>query len=164
MRDQTKVSENTDRPDIVALPPVIFGVAAVAGLLLEYSWRRPLLSPQWRLAALSAGVVLVLMFLALAIAAERAMHRAGTNVLPTRPSTTIVSTGPFLFTRNPIYLGVILGYVGGALLLNLSWPLVTLIPAAGILHCGVVLREEAYLEAKFGDQYRAYKSTVRRWI
>ena len=92
------------------------------------------------------------------------MRRAGTNVRPDQPSTAIVSDGPFRFTRNPLYLSVATMFVGIALLANSAWFLVLLIPMGLLLHFGVVLREERYLDAKFGAPYKDYRARVRRYL
>jgi protein-S-isoprenylcysteine O-methyltransferase Ste14 len=91
------------------------------------------------------------------------MTRAGSNVPTSLPTTTIVETGPYL-TRNPIYLGMVLGLIGLAIAFNGLWLLMTLVPFALVIRYGVVAREEAYLERKFGDVYRGYRSRVRRWL
>jgi protein-S-isoprenylcysteine O-methyltransferase Ste14 len=89
---------------------------------------------------------------------------AGSNVPTNLPTTTIVGTGPYRFTRNPIYLGMVLGLIGLAIALNSLWLLLTLVPFALAIRYGVVAREEAYLERKFGDVYRRYCAHVRRWL
>ena len=81
-----------------------------------------------------------------------------------RPSTTIVGTGPYRLTRNPIYLGMMLGLIGLAVALNSLWLLLPVAPFALVIRYGVVAREEAYLERKFGDVHLSYKSRVRRWL
>jgi protein-S-isoprenylcysteine O-methyltransferase Ste14 len=75
-----------------------------------------------------------------------------------------VATGPFRFSRNPLYVALTLIYVGLALLTNALWVLVLIVPVLLLMHYGVVRREERYLEAKFGDAYRAYRSSVRRYL
>ena len=92
------------------------------------------------------------------------MKRAGTNVRPDQPSLAIVTDGPFRFSRNPMYLATTGLYLGITLLVNTPWPLILLSPMLLVLHWGVVRREERYLEAKFGEPYRAYKSRVGRWV
>jgi protein-S-isoprenylcysteine O-methyltransferase Ste14 len=89
--------------------------------------------------------------------------RAGSNV-PTNLPTTIVGSGPYRFTRNPIYLGMFLGLIGLAIAFDNLWMLMMLVPFALVIRYGVVAREEAYLERKFGDVYRGYRSRVRRWL
>jgi protein-S-isoprenylcysteine O-methyltransferase Ste14 len=104
---------------------------------------------------------LALALLAWAIAT---ITRAGSNVPTNRPTTTIVETGPYRFTRNPIYLSMMLGLIGLAIALNSLWLLLTLIPFALVIRYGVIAREEAYLERKFGDVYSRYRARVRRWL
>jgi protein-S-isoprenylcysteine O-methyltransferase Ste14 len=79
------------------------------------------------------------------------------------PTTTIVETGPYHFTRNPIYLGMMLGLTGLAIAFESPWLLMTLVPFGLVIRYGVIAREEAYLERKFGDVYRRYRGRVRRW-
>ena len=90
--------------------------------------------------------------------------RAGSNVPSTLPTTTIVDTGPYRFTRNPIYLAMVLGLIGLAIAFNSLWLLLMLVPFALVIRYGVIAREEAYLERKFGDVYRSYRARVRRWL
>ena len=82
----------------------------------------------------------------------------------TKSTMTIVTDGPYRFTRNPIYLGMFLGQTGLAIGFNNLWVLAMLIPFYLVLRYGVVAREEAYLEHKFGNVYSDYKSHVRRWL
>ena len=90
--------------------------------------------------------------------------RAGSNVPTNRPTISIVDTGPYRFTRNPIYLGMMLALVGLAIAFDSLWPLVMLVPFALVIRYGVVAREEAYLERMFGEVYRRYRARVRRWL
>ena len=92
------------------------------------------------------------------------MLRAHTNIDPSRPATALVTSGTFRISRNPLYLSMVLLYVGAALSYRLTAALVMLPIALILLHFGVIRREERYLEGKFGDQYRDYRSHVRRWI
>jgi protein-S-isoprenylcysteine O-methyltransferase Ste14 len=92
------------------------------------------------------------------------MKRAGTNVRPDQPMLAIVTDGPFRFTRDPMYMATTGLYSAVTLLVNTLWPLVLLAPLLVLLDGGVVRREERYLEAKFGDPYRAYQARVRRWL
>jgi protein-S-isoprenylcysteine O-methyltransferase Ste14 len=150
-----------DVPGVLVFPPLLFGVTLALGLLLH------LIYPVNLLPVLLARVVGTLILIAsvwLALSAEAAMKRAGTNVRPDRPTLALVTDGPFRFTRNPLYLAAIGIYVGIALLVDTLWPLVLLIPLLVVLAKGVIGREERYLEAKFGETYRNYKSRVRRWL
>src|SRR5262245_4586346 len=86
------------------------------------------------------------------------------GAVPNLPTTAIVESGPYRFTRNPIYLGPFLGLIGLAIAFDNLWLLIMLVPFALVICYGVVAREEAYLERKFGDVYRGYRSRVRRWL
>ena len=94
----------------------------------------------------------------------RAFRRHDTSSDPKEEATAIVDTGLFRFSRNPGYLaaGALQAVLG--LLFNSVWILLTIIPAMIVIHKVVVLREEAYLEDRFGEEYLDYKSRVRRWI
>jgi protein-S-isoprenylcysteine O-methyltransferase Ste14 len=84
---------------------------------------------------------------------------------PDQPATTtIVESGPYRSTRNPIYLGMFLGLIGLAIGFDDLWLLMVLVPFALVIHYGVAAREEAYLERRFGNVYRGYRSRVRRWL
>lgn len=100
----------------------------------------------------------------LALSASRALRRSGTPVHPDRPTTAIVKDGPFRFTRNPLYLSLMLLYGGLSVLFNSLWPLILLPLLFAAFHFGMVLREERYLERKFGEEYLGYRSRVRRWL
>jgi protein-S-isoprenylcysteine O-methyltransferase Ste14 len=110
------------------------------------------------------GGAVFLAALSLAVWAITTITRAGSHVPTNMPTTAIVDTGPYRFTRNPIYLGMMLGLVGLAIAFDSVWPLLTLVPFAFVIRAGVVAREEVYLERKFGEVYRNYKARVRRWL
>jgi len=150
-----------DHPGVVIFPPLLFLICvacgAVAHVLCPY--RLPL--GPW---ARWVGGALGLAALLIALWGQRTMKAAGTNVRPSLPALAIVAGGPFVFTRNPLYLALILLFTGIGLALRSPAFLAALAPLALVLHFGVVLREERYLEAKFGELYRGYKLRVRRWI
>lgn len=151
----------TDHPDIIAFPPAIFiGCVAISGLLHLVLPLRMM----WYPAALVIGIVLALVSLTLGIWAERVMKATGTNVRPNLPSLKIVSSGPYRFTRNPMYLSLCLLQLAWGFLLNDWIPLAFAFAMALVLHFGVILREEKYLESKFGEEYVTLKQSVRRWI
>ena len=102
--------------------------------------------------------------LALLVWAAMTFGRAGTDIPVNRPTSTIVEAGPYRFTRNPIYTGMFLGLIGFSIAFDSLWLLILLVPFYLVIRYGVVAREEAYLERKFGDVYRAYKTRVRRWL
>ena len=110
------------------------------------------------------GFVIVVSAVVLFLLSYREFRAAGTSVRGSTSSTTIVRTGPYRFTRNPIYLAFILFVLGLSIWLNNLWMLVTLFPAVGIIAMVVIPREERSLERNFSDRYLSYKSSVRRWF
>ena len=107
--------------------------------------------------ALLAGLALQTFFIS-------AFNRVGTAVEPWKPTTAIVTTGPYRLTRNPAYLGMALIYVGIALLGDSLWALAPLPLVLAVIDRGVIAREERYLERKFGAEYTDYRAGVRRWL
>ena len=156
---------NDDTSGVKILPPLLYGAALIVGFLLHVMLPiRFATGPPAILALRVAGAILVLVAVALAIAARARFTRAGTNVNPMLPTTALVLEGPYKFTRNPMYLGLTMLVTGVALFSNAVWMLVVLIPTVFVLQREVIAKEERYLEAKFGDEYRAYRSRVRRWL
>ena len=156
------MADTTDTTNVIIRPPIAWAVAVLAGLALN--WLMPLPFIPAAVPAGGLGAMVFALALALVAWAIVTMTRAGSNVPTSRPTTTIVNTGPYRFTRNPIYLGMVLGLLGLTIALNSLWLLLTLVPFALVIRYGVVAREEAYLERKFGDDYRRYRARVRRWL
>jgi protein-S-isoprenylcysteine O-methyltransferase Ste14 len=151
-----------DTAQVVIRPPIAWALAVLIGLALHWLMPLPFVPP-----AVSAGWTGGAVFaLALALFAWAivTMTRAGSNVPTNRPTTAIVDTGPYRFTRNPIYLAMFGGLVGLAIAFDSLWLLAALVIFALVIRTGVVAREEAYLDRKFGDVYRRYCSRVRRWL
>jgi protein-S-isoprenylcysteine O-methyltransferase Ste14 len=151
-----------DNPGVIAFPPLIWLVCAVAGGLAHLVWPHRMMLGYG--VSLSLGIILILVAPSLALWALRVMKQAGTNVDPSQPALTIVRTGPFRFTRNPMYLALCLLQLALSFFLNDWGTLLFVIPLALVLHFGVILREEKYLAAKFGQPYLQLKREVRRWI
>jgi len=156
------MADTTDTANVVIRPPIAWAVAIVAGLALN--WLMPLPFVPAVVPTVWLGATVFALALALFAWAIATISRAGSNVPTNLPTTTIVDTGPYRFTRNPIYLGMVLGLIGLAIALNSLWLLLVLLPFALVIRYGVVAREEAYLERKFGDVYRGYRARVRRWL
>ena len=156
------MNDTPETAQVLIRPPLAWALAVVAGLVLDWLAPLPFLPEDWPAGLL--GAVVFVLALALAIWAIDTMTRAGTNVPTNRPTTAIVESGPYRFTRNPIYLGMFLGLAGLAVAFNNLWLLILLVPFALVIRYGVVAREEAYLERKFGDDYGDYRARVRRWV
>jgi protein-S-isoprenylcysteine O-methyltransferase Ste14 len=150
-----------DNPGVIAFPPLIWLVNVVISVLVHLVIRLPIMSYG---ICLVCGIVLIILAPTLAVSALRTMQAAGTNVDPAKPALTIVRDGPFRFTRNPMYLALCLVQIALGFFLNDWITLLFVVPLTVILHFGVVLREEKYLAAKFGEPYLQYKREVRRWI
>jgi protein-S-isoprenylcysteine O-methyltransferase Ste14 len=149
-----------DTAGVIAPPPLIYAIPLAFGLLLHHWFPRHLLAG-------GTGRVLGWLCIALGmigIPAIVAFARAKTRPEPWKPTTALVTTGPYGITRNPMYLGFTLLYAGVTLLVNTVWPVLFVPIILPMMQLGVIHREEAYLERKFGDQYRAYRAQVRRWI
>jgi protein-S-isoprenylcysteine O-methyltransferase Ste14 len=156
------MSDAADNAQVVIRPPTAWALAIIAGLVL--GWLMPL---PFMPAAVPAGWLGGIVFLAalgLAVWALDTITRAGSNVPTNKPTTAIVEGGPYRFTRNPIYLGMMLGLFGLAIAFDSLWLVITLVPFALVIRYGVVAREEAYLDQKFGETYRSYRARVRRWL
>ena len=153
-----------DTAGVIAPPPLIALATAALGLALDW------LLPAYVLTVLLAwpariaiAATLFAASAALAIPAILAFRTRGTHVEPWRPATALVSHGIFRYLRNPMYVGLALGVGGIAVALASDWTLVLLLPAAFVMHYGVVRREERYLAAKFGEPYRDYLRRVPRY-
>jgi protein-S-isoprenylcysteine O-methyltransferase Ste14 len=158
------MAENKDNPGVIAPPPLIALAAMVLGLALDW------LLPAYVLATLlslwtriALGVALMLAGAALAIAALRRFAEARTPVNPTKAVISLATSGVYHYARNPMYVALLVTVGGIGVALASDWTLVMEVPLALVLRDGVVLREERYLEAKFGDEYRRYKASVPRW-
>ncbi len=153
----------TDHAGVIVPPPLIYGGVLLPALLLDWAIDGPGIGPDFGV-LLVPGAVLILAGLALVLGGATQFRRAETNIEPWKPSTMLVTTGLYRYSRNPIYLGLTLGYVGLCLLADSLLALVLLPVVFVIMHYAVIRREEQYLEIKFGQAYREYKARVRRWV
>lgn len=150
-----------DRPGVIALPPLIYLVTIVLAFVLALLIPLRLSIPvviRW-----VAGIIVVA-GMGVAVVGRRAFERAGTNVNPMEPSTKLVLSGPYRFTRNPMYVGMAIATVALAVATVNGWLLILLVPTWAVMHWGVILREERYLTRKFGAEYEAYRRRVRRYL
>ena len=152
-----------DVAGVIALPPLIFLGFLAAAAVLEAVVPLPVLAahafPRYLAgAALAAGGFVMIGM------GTRRFQAAGTNIPPSLPTTALVVDGIYRRTRNPLYLGTTLVYLGLGVAAGSIWAIVLVVPLLWVINTGVVAREERYLERKFGDAYRAYKARVRRWV
>jgi protein-S-isoprenylcysteine O-methyltransferase Ste14 len=153
--------DERDRAGAIFPPPLIYIFGFLAGWLLDRWFALSL--PESGVIDFIGGLM-VGVAIALAIVAASELYSASTTFLPYRPTTTIVDTGAFKHTRNPIYVADTLAYVGLSLMLGTIGPLLLLPLVLLVVDRGVIAREERYLSRKFGDEYDVYRSRVRRWI
>jgi protein-S-isoprenylcysteine O-methyltransferase Ste14 len=157
---------------VVARPPLIFLAALVLGFAMDpllqlsyiyYQLPLPIQIPRTDLHRIISGSLILIGIMVFA-ASIRDFSKAGTPVQGTKPTRALVTSGIFGWSRNPIYLGMFLFYIGIGVAVRSLPILILALPLAIIMHYGVIVREEAYLERRFGDAYRNYKARVRRWL
>lgn len=135
-----------------------------------HAWRRAVLTVAWPLPfvphalRVPVGCLLVATAAALLSFSIKQFRMAGTPVPGNTPTTAIVRTGPYRFSRNPIYLAFFALQLGLAILVDSLWLVATLIPTVAIIAVAVVPREERYLAGRFGAEYLEYRASVRRWL
>ena len=146
---------------MVAPPPILYLAGFLLGMVIGVLFPVPIWPGLWirivGILPLTAGIWLC-------FSAFKSLTRHKTPPQPNMPTVAIVQDGPYRFTRNPIYLGFSLLYAGASLIFNSLPALIVIIPVLIIIDRRQILREEAYLKGKFGDEYAAYKSKVRRWL
>lgn len=145
----------------IVRPPVVYLVSIAAGITLHLAWPIRLTAALLRT---PIGVATTVGALILFLAAVRTFRVAGTPIPGNQPTTAVVRTGPYRYSRNPIYLAFSLLQFGISTLVNAMWLLLTLIPAVLLMSLVVIPREEAYLEKRFPSEYLPYKRAVRRWL
>ncbi len=161
MSDEQQTSHVPDNPGVRVPPPILLIVVVLVGYGLQQAWALEL--PSWS-GWSGAGWGLIGVGLAILITGWVQFYRAKTNILHNKPSSNVIQSGLYRFSRNPIYVSGLLLQLGIALLLNNLW-IVLLVPVSKLVFDRyVIAREEAYLERAFGEVYLDYKRTIRRWL
>jgi len=155
------MNPKNDHARVVINPFLIYTACGLCAFFLQNFFPLPFI-PQAE--ARVIGVIIMIINLILGLTAVRNMFAAKTSLNPYRPTTALVLSGPYRFSRNPIYIGLTLLYTGLVTYLQLPWGLVFLPVVIWLITVWVIVPEEKYLEQKFGSEYLSYKSTVRRWI
>lgn len=154
-----------DIAGVILLPPYIFlialGAAIALQLALPLNFLHPFRTFGWQF---WLGVAVSVLAIVIATWGIVEFLRHGTNVPPDKPALHLVTSGPYRFTRNPMYLGILLLLPGFALICSVEWAILVWPFLALALHYGVVKREESYMEAKFGAPYTAFLRKTRRWL
>jgi protein-S-isoprenylcysteine O-methyltransferase Ste14 len=142
-------------------PPLIFMVAMGAGYGLQVVLPLSFLASS--VAALLGGPLVVLS-LGCIVYLNGVFTRLKTHIEPWKPTSSIISTGLYGYSRNPIYVAFAVITIGVGLMLNSAWVTLSFLPACVMVYWVAIRKEEAYLSKKFGDEYLNYKSKVRRWL
>jgi len=154
-------SRSDDRPGVIAPPPLIALIMIAAGFAASLIQPLPFIDGNARYIA--GGALLILSAVIAAMAFSK-MKGAGTNIDVRKPATTVVTDGIYSYTRNPMYVSLVIFLAAVSMLLDNLW-IMALIPLfVAVMRRGVIEREERYLEEKFGTQYTEYKNRVRRWL
>lgn len=152
----------TSLPGIIAPPPLLYLGAFVGASTIHALYPQRFMDSGFTVRLL--GIFLLVASGALARWAFVTLRLHGTSANPRKPSVALSTSGPFAYSRNPIYLAMTGLYIGAGALLNSWWSMLLLAPLLLLMHWGVILREERYLLAQFGDAYAAYTASVRRWL
>ena len=156
--------ETSDDAGIRVFPPLVYFGALIVGYVIWWFWPLPILPEPWTWLARIVGIVMFAVGVWLISAAASRFRKIDNDPNPMTPTVALTFEGPYRFTRNPMYLGMTLILVGLAFVGNALWPLLAAIPVVAIIQSQVILKEERYLEAKFGAEYRAFRTRVRRWF
>ena len=147
----------------VRVPPPLLALLGIAGgVALNQLW--PLEPLPFSYARVVVGAAVALVGLTLIVVTAVSLKRSGQNPEPWQPTPSVLIGGTFRFSRNPVYLGMLVVQLGASVVIGTAWIAVMVFPTWLALRQLVVLREEAYLEKKFGETYLAYKRSVRRWL
>jgi protein-S-isoprenylcysteine O-methyltransferase Ste14 len=141
-------------------PPHYFALAIAMMIAMVWLPGAEIFAPPWHY----TGAVALVCGVAIAMAASRQFAVVGTNIVPLTRSSALVTNGAFAFTRNPMYLGMVLALLGIALLLNRPWPYLVPCGFVALLYFRFIRHEEALMTQTFGDAYLQYKQRVRRWV
>jgi protein-S-isoprenylcysteine O-methyltransferase Ste14 len=136
------MENQADRAGVVILPPLLMLIALLVVIVLHWLW--PLRTSMWRL-AVAVGIILGALGIGSMAWGRKTLVKGGTNVSPLKPVTGIITDGPYRYTRNPLYIGVMSLFIGLSLIIGTWWGFVVLVPVFLILHYGVILREESIL-------------------
>ena len=148
-------------PGLPVHPPVLYLAGLLLGIGLNSLWPMSPLPGRW---GDMAGIVVIVLGAALMPPVLARFRRAGTPFNPHKPASALITDGPYRFSRNPAYVALTLWYLGLGLLLNNGWVLLLTVPLVLLMDLWAIRKEERHLEAKFGEEYRRYKSQVRRWL
>jgi protein-S-isoprenylcysteine O-methyltransferase Ste14 len=157
-------NEMKDNPGVIAPPPLIFLSGLLLGGLINWFYPLYIFPARYLLFARIVGTLLIVLGLGIIFNVRAKMQRVETNIEPWKPTNSIITEGIYAYSRNPVYVAMILIYFGVTIIVDSMWILSFIFLVFFVMHFGVILREEKYLEKKFGEEYLNYKNKVRRWI
>jgi protein-S-isoprenylcysteine O-methyltransferase Ste14 len=155
------MTDGNDAPDVKIIPPLVYLAGIVIGFLATI-WMPTKVVPNS--VAWTVGGILICCGAVLAGSAILKFKDVGTTVRPDRAASTLVIGGPYNMTRNPMYLGLALVYLGIAIAGQSVWALILLPVVLAIIQRRAIEPEETFLEKRFGANYVSYKEMVRRWL
>lgn len=147
--------------DPIALPPIIYGGFLAAGFVADFLMPVSILPDRLQY---PLGIAVMLASGAIMPFVLIRFRRDRTSFDARQPTSSIITDGPFRYSRNPSYVALTMLCIGIGILADNVWVLAFTIPAVAVTHYGVILREERYLERQFGEEYLRYKASVRRWL
>ncbi len=153
-----------DNAGVRVIPPLLYIGFFIFGYVIHYFRPIHLVSAESDALLKIMGGILLAFGLLVNFAGVFSFRKHHTSLIPIKPSTALVTDGVYSLTRNPMYVGHAIAYFGGVLMANSLWPLLLFPLVLLVTQKAVIEKEEAYMERKFGEEYRAYKSRVRQWI
>ena len=158
------MSDNFAHSTIWKTSDAIFGITLLLGLVLHFVPSLNIVFPIPAQLRIVVGMVLVLAGVIAVVLARRGLKSAGQPAAPGKPTTQIVETGIYRFSRNPLYLGLVAVLSGLGLSVGIAWWVILTLPMFFMLQHLLIIPEEQYLLGRFSGQYAAYMSRVRRWL
>jgi protein-S-isoprenylcysteine O-methyltransferase Ste14 len=153
-----------DRPNVIPWPPLIYITATVLAVLAQKFWPLPWASGGLAIALQVIGAALVIAALSLDVATFATFRKHKTTVMPNKAATNLITTGPFAWSRNPIYVANTALVLGAGLYFGNLWLVLFAFIAAFATQKLAIEREEKHLAGKFGKAWEDYASRVRRWL
>ena len=155
------IENDLKSPNVKFPPPLVYVLCMIGGAILQRYFPKDMGIPfdhqYWGLGMVIGGVFLIIYF-------QRLFKKMETNIKPWEPTTNIITTDIYAYSRNPIYLAFNLFPIGLGIFFDNPWVLGSFIPAGISLYFIAIKKEERYLEDEFGEEYLDYKKKVRRWI
>lgn len=152
-------------PAVKFPPPLLFVLCTLLGGFMDYHWHIALAKVGLLNDLLNlVGAALLVLAVVIVLVAFYTFYKAKTHIEPWKPTSNIITTGIFAYSRNPIYIAMSLVPMGLGFIFSSFWILISLLPALVAVYFVAIKKEEAYLEQKFGEEYLQYQQKVRRWL